>query len=55
MAHLPSFVSAGFGEYAKKELWYSQAIKIGNTIECSGQGTPYLFPSLLENITGSCL
>jgi hypothetical protein len=32
------FVTPGYGEYLLKELHYSQAIKIGDRVETSGQG-----------------
>jgi enamine deaminase RidA (YjgF/YER057c/UK114 family) len=32
------FVTPGYGEYLLKELHYSQAVKIGDRIETSGQG-----------------
>lgn len=28
----------GFGEYVRENLGYSQAVRIDNRIECSGQG-----------------
>lgn len=39
MSHLQYFDYAGFGERSKKELNYSQALRIDNRIELSGQGT----------------
>ncbi|KAK4466337.1 Endoribonuclease L-PSP/chorismate mutase-like protein [Cladorrhinum samala] len=38
MAHLSCFNYKGFGEAKRKELWYSQAIRVGDKIECAGQG-----------------
>ena len=38
MAHLPYFNYKGFGEMASEKYWYSQAVRIGDRIECSGQG-----------------
>ncbi|EPE25151.1 YjgF-like protein [Glarea lozoyensis ATCC 20868] len=39
MSHLTTYTSyEGYGERSKKNLWYSQAVRIGETIECSGQG-----------------
>ncbi|CAP61887.1 uncharacterized protein PODANS_5_2120 [Podospora anserina S mat+] len=38
MSHLPCFCYKGFGEEKRQELWYSQAVRIGDKIECSGQG-----------------
>ncbi len=32
------FVTPGYGEYMLNELHYSQAVKIGNRVETSGQG-----------------
>ncbi len=32
------FVTSGYGEYMLNELHYSQAVKIGNRVETSGQG-----------------
>lgn len=28
----------GYGQYALKEFHYSQAVRVGDRIECSGQG-----------------
>lgn len=38
MSHLSCFNYKGFGEAKRKELWYSQAIRVGDKIECAGQG-----------------
>ncbi|CAI6089399.1 hypothetical protein V2G26_011355 [Clonostachys chloroleuca] len=38
MSHLKYSVYPGFGEYVRDNLGYSQAIRIGDRIECSGQG-----------------
>ncbi|TFK21034.1 endoribonuclease L-psp family protein, partial [Coprinopsis marcescibilis] len=38
MAHLQYFNYKGFGEDVKEKYWYSQAVRIGDRIECSGQG-----------------
>ncbi|KAK4160399.1 Endoribonuclease L-PSP/chorismate mutase-like protein [Cladorrhinum sp. PSN259] len=38
MSHLSCFNYKGFGEAKCKELWYSQAIRVGDRIECAGQG-----------------
>jgi hypothetical protein len=38
MSHLQYFDYPGFGERSKKELNYSQAVRIDNRIEVSGQG-----------------
>ena len=32
------FVTPGYGEYRLNELHYSQALKIGDRVETSGQG-----------------
>ena len=32
------FVTPGYGEYMLNELHYSQAVKIGDRVETSGQG-----------------
>lgn len=42
MHGLKAYVYPGFGEYVRDNLGYSQAIRIGDRIECSGQGTPCL-------------
>ncbi|KAF1935797.1 YjgF-like protein [Clathrospora elynae] len=38
MSHLQYFDYPGFGERSKRELNYSQAVRIDNRIEVSGQG-----------------
>ncbi|KAH7386058.1 Endoribonuclease L-PSP/chorismate mutase-like protein [Pyrenochaeta sp. MPI-SDFR-AT-0127] len=38
MSHLQYFDYPGFGERSKRELNYSQAVRIDNRIELSGQG-----------------
>ncbi|KAF2628369.1 YjgF-like protein [Macroventuria anomochaeta] len=38
MSHLQYFDYQGFGERSKRELNYSQAVRIDNRIEISGQG-----------------
>jgi enamine deaminase RidA (YjgF/YER057c/UK114 family) len=38
MSHLHYFDYPGFGERSKKALNYSQAVRIDNRIEISGQG-----------------
>jgi len=44
MSHLQYFSYPGFGEEKREEIWYSQAVRIGDRIEISGQGifTNYL-------------
>lgn len=32
------FVTPGYGEYMLNELYFSQAVKIGDRVETSGQG-----------------
>jgi enamine deaminase RidA (YjgF/YER057c/UK114 family) len=39
MAHLQYYSYPGFGEAKRAELWYSQAVRVGDYIEISGQGT----------------
>ncbi|KAJ8087738.1 hypothetical protein PM082_006575 [Marasmius tenuissimus] len=38
MSHLKYFSYPGFGEIARESTWYSQAVRIGDRIEVSGQG-----------------
>jgi len=38
MSHLQYFVYPGAGEVLRDKYGYSQAVKIGDRIECSGQG-----------------
>ena len=38
MSHLQYFDYEGFGERSKREINYSQAVRIDNRIEISGQG-----------------
>jgi len=38
MSHLHYYAYAGKGETAKKNFKYSQAVRIGDRIECAGQG-----------------
>ncbi|KAL9629340.1 MAG: hypothetical protein Q9164_006923 [Protoblastenia rupestris] len=38
MSHLQYTSYEGYGQRVKKDLHYSQAVRIGDTIECSGQG-----------------
>jgi hypothetical protein len=39
MAHLQYYCYPGFGETKREELWYSQAVRVGDYIEIAGQGT----------------
>ena len=43
MAHLQYFNYAGYGETAKENYHYSQAVRVGDSVHCSGQGgyTPH--------------
>jgi len=51
MAHLQTFCYKGFGENMKKDLWYSQAVRIADRIEISGQGKlQILFPTSSCNL-----
>ncbi|KAH7131821.1 endoribonuclease L-psp family protein [Dendryphion nanum] len=38
MAHLHYSCYKGFGEEKREQLWYSQAVRVGDTIELAGQG-----------------
>ncbi|KAL2140163.1 hypothetical protein VTI28DRAFT_4179 [Corynascus sepedonium] len=38
MSHLACFCYKGFGEAKRQELWYSQAVRVGDKIEVAGQG-----------------
>lgn len=38
MSNLKYSCYAGAGEWARDNIGYSQAVRIGNRIECSGQG-----------------
>ncbi|KAL5313244.1 hypothetical protein ACEPPN_018977 [Leptodophora sp. 'Broadleaf-Isolate-01'] len=38
MAHLNYYKYEGYGQRSKENLWYSQAVRVGDIIECSGQG-----------------
>lgn len=33
------FAYDGYGQTARESAYYSQAVRIGNRIECAGQGT----------------
>jgi hypothetical protein len=41
MSHLQYYNYEGVGEKNKEEYWYSQAVRIGDRIECAGQGGPW--------------
>ncbi|KNG47985.1 l-psp endoribonuclease family protein [Stemphylium lycopersici] len=38
MSHLQYYAYPGKGERAKEEIKYSQAVRVGDRIECAGQG-----------------
>ncbi|KAM0322854.1 hypothetical protein ACHAQA_009195 [Verticillium albo-atrum] len=38
MSQLQYFSYEGFGTRSRRETHYSQAVRVGNTIKCSGQG-----------------
>lgn len=38
MSHLQYFDYEGLGQRVRKDTHYSQAVRIGDIIECSGQG-----------------
>ncbi|KAJ8096516.1 Endoribonuclease L-PSP/chorismate mutase-like protein [Lipomyces tetrasporus] len=38
MSHLPYYNYEGFGKKQQQTFWYSQAVRIGDRIECAGQG-----------------
>jgi enamine deaminase RidA (YjgF/YER057c/UK114 family) len=39
MANLEYSSYDGYGDFAGEYYWYSQAVRVGDRIECSGQGT----------------
>jgi enamine deaminase RidA (YjgF/YER057c/UK114 family) len=39
MSHLEYFAYKGWGEKALRDFAYNQAVRVGDRIECSGQGT----------------
>jgi len=38
MSNLQSYAYPGYGEWAQKNLYYTQAVRVGDRIVCSGQG-----------------
>lgn len=38
MVHFQTYSYPGFGEAKLEELWYSQAVRVGDAIEIAGQG-----------------
>ena len=49
MSHLKYFAYPGFGDRVKVDTHYSQAVRIDNRIEISGQGASLLFPLTIPN------
>ena len=47
MAHLQSYAYPGWGEWAAKNVNYTQAIRVGDRIMCSGQGISLPTPRLI--------
>ena len=47
MSHLQYYNYEGVGEKNKEKYWYSQAVRIGDRIECAGQGGLALGPIVL--------
>lgn len=45
MSHLQYFAYKGVGEHNRRKYKYSQAVRVGDRIECAGQGTPH-FPKI---------
>jgi hypothetical protein len=42
MATLQYFSRPGKGEYQRDNYWYNEAVKVGDRLECAGQGTSCL-------------
>ncbi|KAL5348129.1 hypothetical protein V498_10713 [Pseudogymnoascus sp. VKM F-4517 (FW-2822)] len=38
MSHLTYTSYEGYGQRSKKNFWYSQAVRVGDVVECAGQG-----------------
>ncbi|KAK9332668.1 Endoribonuclease L-PSP/chorismate mutase-like protein [Lipomyces starkeyi] len=38
MSHLTYYNYEGFGKKQQQKFWYSQAVRVGDRIECAGQG-----------------
>ncbi|KAJ4351947.1 uncharacterized protein N0V89_007292 [Didymosphaeria variabile] len=47
MSHLQYYAHKGVGEQKLKQHGYQQAVRVGDRIECSGQGSP---PSFLSSL-----
>lgn len=41
MSHLTYYTYPGYGERVQKNLWYSQAVRMGDVIETAGQGSSF--------------
>lgn len=52
MSHLQFYAYPGYGENAQKELRYSQAVRVGDRIECAGQGRKDTQINRLQLLTG---
>lgn len=52
MSHLTYTNYEGYGELAKESYWYSQAVRVGDVIELSGQGK-FLLPSIPKTRSSS--
>ncbi|KAF7516743.1 hypothetical protein PCG10_001948 [Penicillium crustosum] len=38
MSHLKFYAYEGAGQQKQRDFWYSQAVRVGDRIECAGQG-----------------
>lgn len=38
MSHLQYYSYDGVGKRNREQFWYSQAVRVGDRIECAGQG-----------------
>lgn len=38
MSHLKFYAYEGAGIQKQRDFWYSQAVRVGDRIECAGQG-----------------
>lgn len=45
MSQLKYFIYPNHGEWARDTFSYSQAVRVGDRIECSGQGQKLLSPN----------
>jgi hypothetical protein len=53
MSHLEYYNYEGYGKRAAKDIWYSQAVRVGDIIECSGQGATFLPLAPLSLVTNN--